>query len=148
MPRVCDIDPTRVYLFPLAACNWGHKSFWKPTVANPTQPHSTTAIKHKAIFSLHACIVPLSFKPPIERNKNEGAQKVTSKEKRRQMSKPPPEALGGITPEPDWASVDGGFMRGTGATLLSGRVRVLARRIVVADAIGGLVVGIGTSEAL
>ena len=40
-----------------------------------------------------------------------------------------------------------GAMRGTGATLLSGRVRVFARRIVGAD-VGGclaLVVGIGTS---
>jgi hypothetical protein len=65
------------------------------------------------------------------------------------MSYPPPEALvDATTPELEGARVDGGFMSGTGATLLSGRVRVLARRIVVAEEIGGLVVGIGISEAL
>lgn len=39
-------------------------------------------------------------------------------------------------------------MSGTGATLLSGRVRVFARRTVVPEDMGGLDVGIGMSDAL
>lgn len=42
----------------------------------------------------------------------------------------------------------GGLISGTGATLLSGLVRVFARRTVALEDIGALVVGIGTSEEL
>lgn len=43
------------------------------------------------------------------------------------------------------SSAAGGFMRGTGATLRSGRVKVFARRMVGPDGGGIRVVGIGMS---
>lgn len=104
-------------------------------------------MKHKAIFSLQACLVLLSLSPPIDERRNEGAQKVTRSEKNFHRSNPPLEAWeAGIAPETEGLSVVGGLMRGTGATLRSGRVRVLARRTVVPDEKGGLLVRIGTSE--
>src|ERR1700733_1012356 len=102
------------------------------------QPQSTRAMKHKAIFSLQACLVLLSLSPPIDERRNEGAQKVTRSEKNFHRSNPPLEAWeAGIAPETEGLSVVGGLMRGTGATLRSGRVRVLARRTVVPDEKGG-----------
>ena len=105
-------------------------------------------MEHNAIFSLHACCVPLSLSPPIELSKNEGAQKVMTAAKIRHKSNPPSEpALAVGTDEPP-TKLGAGLMSGTGATLLSGLVRVFARRTVVAEDIGSLVVGIGTSEEL
>jgi len=49
-------------------------------------------------------------------------------------------------PEGRWA--DCGLMSGTGATLLSGRVSVLARRMVVEAGLRTRGVGMGTSESL
>jgi hypothetical protein len=49
----------------------------KPTVKKPTQAQSKMTKKHKAIFSLHACLVLLSLIPPIDERRNGGAQKVT-----------------------------------------------------------------------
>lgn len=43
----------------------------------------------------------------------------------------------GTQPDADGAREDGGLMRGTGATLRSGRVRVFARRMVVPEEMGG-----------
>jgi len=104
-------------------------------------------MKHKAIFSLQACLVLLSLSPPTDERRNEGTQKVTKNEKSLHRSNPPLEAReAGIAPEAEGMSVVGGLMSGTGATLRSGRVRVLARRTVVPDARGGLLVKIGTSE--
>jgi hypothetical protein len=96
-------------------------------------------MKQSDIFSLHACCFCLSWRPPRELNRNDGAQKVITREKVFQGSKFPPNIE---------SSVETGVLliRGTGATLRSGRVKVFALRIVVAEASGALVVGTGTSE--
>jgi hypothetical protein len=83
----------------------------------------------------------------MELSKNEGAQKVTTWEKMRHGSKLLPRMPGGIEPDAEGASVEGGLISGTGATLRSGRVSVLARRMVVPEDRGGRVVGTGTSVA-
>lgn len=66
----------------------------------------------------------------------------------RHMSKPPLETESGIAPDVEATNEVGGFISGTGATLLSGLVSVFARRTVVPEDIGARVVSIGTSEAL
>ena len=73
---------------------------------------------------------------------------MTTREKKVQMSQPESELEGAAAAAAaagDPLGSPDGLMRGTGATPRSGRVRVLARRMVPAGA-GGLVVGMGTSE--
>ena len=98
-------------------------------------------MKHKAIFSLHACRTALSLRPPTELKRNDGAQNVTRREK---MTHASMEDDGSGTGKGD--SWDCGVMRGGGATPRSGRVRVFALRIV--GPCLGLVVGMGMSSLL
>lgn len=72
----------------------------------------------------------------------EGAQNVTILENSRHGSIPPPED---IEPGAPGDSDEEGLMSGTGATPRSGRLSVLARRMVVPVDIGGRVVRTGTS---
>ena len=102
--------------------------------------------KQRVIFSLQAWRTFLSFKPPSELKRKSGAHKVTRIEKNVQRSKPDLEVSAKATApgeEERWAA--GGLMRGTGATLRSGRVRVFARRMVAPLGGGGRVVGMGMS---
>lgn len=112
---------------------------------NATQQQSRKITKHKAIFSLQACIFALSLRPEKELRRKEGAQNVTILEKARHGSTPVPRNPLDIEPDALGASERVGLMRGTGATLRSGRVSVLARRMVVPIDNGGRVVGTGTS---
>lgn len=112
---------------------------------NATQQQRRKIMKHKAIFSLHACIFALSLRPEKELRRKEGAQNVTILEKARHGSILVPRNPLDIEPDAFGASERVGLMRGTGATLRSGRVSVLARRMVVPIDKGGRVVGTGTS---
>lgn len=89
--------------------------------------------------------MPLSFNLPTDLRRKEGAQNVTILENNRHGSMPLPRMPDGIEPDALGDSDEGGLMSGTGATLRSGRVSVLARRIVVPVEIGGRVVRTGTS---
>ena len=110
---------------------------------NPTVPQKPMMMKQRVIFSRHACCFCLSLRPPTELRRTPGAQKVTIREKIFQGSKPP-EVTVSVAPTPAGC----GVMRGTGATLRSGLVRVFALRTVAWEAswVGRRVVGIGTSE--
>lgn len=136
-------EPRRVYLAVLD--EFGQSTFCVPTVTNATQPHRMKMRKHRVIFSLHACTMPLSFNLPTDLRRKEGAQKVTILENNRHGSMPLPGMPDGIEPDALGDSDEGGLMSGTGATLRSGRVSVLARRMVVPVEIGGRVVRTGTS---
>lgn len=105
-------------------------------------------MKHKAIFSLQACIFALSLKPAKELSRKDGAQNVIILEKSRQGSTPVPRKPLDIEPDALGTSEGVGLIRGTGATLRSGRVSVLARRMVVPVDSGSRVVGTGTSLAV
>ena len=99
-------------------------------------------IKHKAIFSLHACRTALSLRPPSELKRTEGAQNVTKREKMTHGSLEDDDGSVGVKGD----SCDCGLIRGGGATPRSGRVRVFALRIV--GPCLGVVVGMGMSSWL
>ena len=135
------VVPTLMNRAALPSVFCGQKTFWSPTVMNPTVPQRPAIMKQRVIFSRHACCFCLSSRPPSELRRTPGAQKVTIREKIFHGSKPP-EVTGSAAP------MGCGVMRGTGATLRSGLVRVFALRTVAWDAswVGRRVVGIGTSE--
>ena len=83
----------------------------------------------------------LVLSPPMELRSTPGAQKVTTREKIVHVSQPESELEVAVAP----AREAEGLMRGTGGAPRSGRVSVLARRMVAEDT-GGRVVGMGTSE--
>ena len=141
MPSEFATDPLRENDALWFVLSVGHKTRCIPTVAKPTNAPSMRAMKQRETFSLHACWTAFSFRPPIELNNTPGAQKVTTREKRVQASHP---SVFRTTEGPD-ATGAVGLINGTGAMLLSGFVRVLARRRVP-EVAGGRVVGMGTSE--
>ena len=136
------VRPTPINRAALPSLFCGQKTFWSPTVMNPTVPQRQMMMKQRVIFSRHACCFCLSSRPPTERRRTPGAQKVRIREKSFHGSKPP-EETGSAAPMPGC-----GVMRGTGATLRSGLVSVFALRTVAWEAswVGRRVVGIGTSE--
>lgn len=138
------VEPTLMNraAFPSLLC--GQKTFWSPTVIKPTVLQRQMTMKQRVIFSRHACCFCLSSRPPRELRRAPGAQKVTTREKTFQGSRPP-EMTGSATVTPAGC----GVMSGTGATLRSGLVRVFALRTVAWETswVGRRVVGIGTSEA-
>ena len=131
----------------------GHRTRSRPMVAKPTKPPSKSAIKHSAIFSLHACLVGWSLIPPRLLSKKGGAQNVTMWAKRDQVSQELAVVVGGASMLDEGMRVAGGLMSGAGATLRSGFVRVFARlrpalpSFLVGCRTGGArVVGSGTAE--
>ena len=138
------VVPTLTNRAVFPSLTWGQNTFWSPTVMKPTVPQRQRTMKQSVIFSRHACRFCLSSRPPRELRRTPGAQKVIIREKRFQGSKPP-EVTESVTGTP----MGCGVMRGTGATLRSGLVRVFALRRVAWEAswVGRRVVGIGTSEA-
>ena len=137
------VAPTLMNRATLPSVFCGQKTFWSPTVMNPTVPQRQMMMKQRVIFSRHACCFCLSRRPPSELRRMPGAHKVINREKIFQGSKPP-ELTGSAGPTPTGC----GVMRGTGATLRSGLVRVFALRTVAWEAswVCRRVVGIGTSE--
>lgn len=101
-------------------------------------------MEQRAIFSLHACLTLKSFIPPSELKRKSGTQKVTTLENIFQGNEPLWAEGSGVELEADEVRT-GGLISGTGATLLSGRVSVFARRMVAPESGGCRVVGIGTS---
>lgn len=141
-PSTPPTEPILEYLPSVAAVS-GQRTFWRPTVKKPTTAHITAMMKQREIFSLQACLFSLSFRPTTDSSKNEGAQKVTMREKMRHASRP---CCGTeVIPEPGGICAPWGLMSGTGATLLSGRVNVFARR-TVPEGLRTRGVGMGTSE--
>ena len=122
----------------------GQRTLCRPTVANPTAAQRIEMMKHKAIFSLHACRTALSFRPPMELKRTDGAQNVTTRQKTTHTSKSGEDDVEGA--EGDTCRESCGLMRGGGATPRSGRVRVFALRTVPEGADLGMVVRIGTSS--
>jgi hypothetical protein len=110
----------------------------------PTPTHRMEIMKHKAIFSLHACRTALSLRPPTELKRAEGAQNVTTRVKITHASLE--DGDDSVTGKGD--SCDCGVMRGGGATPRSGRVRVFALRSVPDEPYLGVVVGMGMSSRL
>jgi len=137
------VEPTLMNRAAVPPVFCGQNTFWSPTVMKPTVPHRQRMMRQRVIFSRHACCFCLSCRPPSELRRTPGAQKVTIREKIFQGSKPP-EVTGSAAPTPAGC----GVMRGTGATLRSGLVRVFALRTVAWETswVGRRVVGIGTSE--
>jgi len=103
-------------------------------------------MKHKAIFSLHACRTALSLRPPTELKRTEGAQNVTTREKMTHASKLNDDDSTAVGR--DCCREGCGLMRGGGATPRSGRVRVFALRTVPEGPCLVVVVGIGMSLRL
>lgn len=99
MPRVPDVEPRVMNRCVDADVSSGHSTLCKPTVAKPTTPQRTAAMKQSAIFSRHACCVFLSLRPPRELRRTAGAQKVTTREKMTQASNSKPEEGMGREPE-------------------------------------------------
>ena len=137
------VEPTLMNRAAVPSVFCGQNTFWSPTVMKPTAPQRQMMMKQRVIFSRHACCFCLSWRPPTELRRTLGAQKVITREKIFQGSKPP-EMTGSAAPTPTGC----GVMRGTGATLRSGLVSVFALRTVARETswVGRRVVGIGTSE--
>ena len=86
IPRVPDVVPRLINRS--VSTDWGgQRTLCRPTVAKPMTAHKMLIMKHKAIFSLHACCTALSLRPPTELKRKVGAQNVTTREKIAHASK-------------------------------------------------------------